>query len=238
MTILLLATTAGLAAFHTVIGVDHYLPFVALGRARKWTLRRALAVTALCGAAHVGASVVLGLGAIAVGLAIEELEWIDSARGGVASWLLIGFGFAYAVYGAWRALRTRTHRHAHVHADGTSHDHAHDHHGEHAHPHEDEHRREGAVGATTMWTLFVVFVLGPCETLVPLMTAPAIEHAWTTVALVVAVFGAVTVGAMLIMVALLHAGLSALRVSWSRYADMAAGLAVAASGLAVIAFDI
>lgn len=238
MTFLLLATTAGIAAFHTLIGVDHYLPFVALGRARRWTLRTTLAVTALCGAAHVGASVVLGLGAIAVGLAMEELEWIDTTRGGIASWLLIGFGFAYAAYGTWRLFRKRTHRHAHVHADGTAHDHDHDHEGEHAHPHTHEERREGAVGATTMWALFIVFVLGPCETLVPLMTAPAIEHAWTTVALVVGVFGAVTIVAMSIMVALLHAGLSAFRISWSRYADIAAGLAVAASGLAVIAFDI
>jgi hypothetical protein len=233
VTALLLATTAGLAAFHTVIGVDHYLPFVALGRARRWSLRTTLGVTALCGAGHVGASVVLGLGAIALGLAMEELAWIDGTRGDAASWLLVGFGVAYAAWSLWRLLRKRTHRHAYVGADGTTHEHDHD--GGHAHVHSE---RIGALAATSTWALFIVFVLGPCETLVPLMTAPAIEHAWSTVALVVGVFGAATIGAMLLMVALLHAGLSTFRLRWGRYAHVGAGLAVAASGLAVMAFGI
>lgn len=232
MTLLLVATTAAIAAFHTVIGVDHYLPFVALGRARRWSLGTTLGVTALCGAGHVSASVVLGLGAIALGLAMEELAWIDGARGDVASWLLVGFGVAYAAWSLWRIVRQRTHRHAH---GGTEHAHEREERGAQAHPHA---LATNALAATSTWALFIVFVLGPCETLVPLMTAPAIEHAWSTVALVVGVFGAVTIGAMLAMVALLHAGLSTLRVRFGRYAQVGAGLAVAASGLAVMAFGI
>jgi nickel/cobalt exporter len=56
----LAATAAGLGFIHTAIGVDHYLPFVALGRARRWSLSRTLLVTALCGAGHVAGSLLLG----------------------------------------------------------------------------------------------------------------------------------------------------------------------------------
>jgi hypothetical protein len=80
----------------------------------------------------------------------------------------------------------------------------------------------------------VVFVLGPCETLIPLMTAPGLVSDWSTVTAVVSVFGAVTVLAMLLMVGVLHAGLAGARLSFAgRYATVAAGLALAGSGLTV-----
>ena len=44
---LLLGTAVGIAALHTAVGVDHTLPFIALGRAQNWTLRKVLVVTAL-----------------------------------------------------------------------------------------------------------------------------------------------------------------------------------------------
>ena len=39
---LLLSTAAALALFHTLAGVDHSIPFIVLGRARGWSLRRTL----------------------------------------------------------------------------------------------------------------------------------------------------------------------------------------------------
>jgi len=85
--------------------------------------------------------------------------------------------------------------------------------------------------------LFVVFTLGPCETLVPLMMAPAAEGAWTTLLAVIAVFGAVTVATMLTLVTAgcLGAGLAP---EWSRaslrHADVLTGLTIAASGAVVM----
>ena len=48
-TTLFLGTTASLAIIHTFLGVDHSLPFVALARAREWSLTPTLFVTFLCG---------------------------------------------------------------------------------------------------------------------------------------------------------------------------------------------
>ena len=46
----LLGTTASLAALHAVLGVDHSLPFIVLGRARGWSLkaRRLLRILLAC----------------------------------------------------------------------------------------------------------------------------------------------------------------------------------------------
>ena len=39
---MLAGTAATLGLVHTVIGPDHYLPFIVIGRAREWTLRKTL----------------------------------------------------------------------------------------------------------------------------------------------------------------------------------------------------
>ncbi len=213
-TTLLLGATASLAVVHTLLGVDHSLPFVALGRARGWTLQRTLLVTAVCGAGHVASSVAIGALGVALGIATDALLWIESARGELAAALLIGFGLAYAAWAVWRRLRGRDGAHLHTAgADG------------------------GAPGAAriTPWALFIVFVLGPCEPLIPLMVVPGMAGDWLTVAAVVGVFGLLTVAVMLLAVAAASSGVGLMAGSRiSRHADVAAGLVVAASGAAVL----
>jgi nickel/cobalt exporter len=74
---IVLVTTAIFIGFvHTILGPDHYLPFVAMSKARNWKLRNTLAITALCGAGHVAASVVLGLAGLALGSLFIRVESI------------------------------------------------------------------------------------------------------------------------------------------------------------------
>lgn len=83
--------------------------------------------------------------------------------------------------------------------------------------------------------MFVIFAFGPCETLVPLMGAPALAQDWALVGLVAAVFGTVTIITMLAMTTALHAGLSLTRFRLAeRYEHCAAGAALATSGLAIV----
>ena len=223
----LVGLALSIAVVHTLIGVDHSLPFAILARARGWTLARTLGLTALCGLGHVLSSIALGLAGIGVGATLDGLVSIEASRGNLAAWLLIGFGIAYAAWSAVRLSRGRIHGHVHVHEDGSSHDHHHDHKGEHLHFH-------GA--RLTSWALFVIFVLGPCEPLIPLLMAPAAEGQAAAVALVATVFGVATIGTMCAVVAVLHAGLGLRRFpGLERHQNTLAGLAIAVSGLAVLA---
>ena len=45
-------TAASIGVVHTLLGPDHYLPFVALARTRRWSTARTAAVTAACGDAR------------------------------------------------------------------------------------------------------------------------------------------------------------------------------------------
>ena len=162
-----------------------------------------------------------------IGTTLDSLMWLESARGKLAAALLIGFGLMYAVWAGWRSLRGATHTHVHVHTDGTVHTHPHSHEGAHIHVHD-------AGRSFTPWALFVIFVFGPCEPLIPLMVVPAMSQSWVTLGAVVAVFGLLTVGTMVATVTVAYRGFGlADRLPLARYADLLAGLAVAASGAAV-----
>jgi nickel/cobalt exporter len=231
----LLGAAISIAAGHTVIGIDHSLPFIVLGRARGWSLARVLTVTGVCGVGHVLSSVLLGFAGIGIGVALERLEWIEATRGSIAAWLLIGFGALYAARAWVRLQRSKPHTHLHGHGHAHEHTHEHDHSApEHMHPHE-----AAGKSALTIWALFIVFAFGPCEPLIPLLMAPAALHNWAWVALVSLVFGAVTIAVMMAVVTVGYLGLSRVRLAWAeRHADLLAGVAIACSGLAIQVFGI
>ncbi len=133
--IALIGTAATVGVIHTLLGPDHYVPFIAMSRAGRWSVRKTMGVTLICGLAHVLSSVVLGIAGIAAGSALGLLSKIETARGEIAGWLLLGFGLAYTIWGLRRAIRNQPHTHVHAHADGTVHSHVHVHGDEHAHVH-------------------------------------------------------------------------------------------------------
>lgn len=230
---ILVAAAAMIGVLHTVIGPDHYVPFVAMAGARCWSLRRTLGITAVCGVGHVLGSVILGTLGIALGWAVGGLEWLEGIRGGVAAWLLLGFGLAYTAWGLRQAARNRPHTHWHSHADGTVHEHTHMHREAHAHAHEAK-VRQRRFRSVTPWVLFVIFVFGPCEALIPILMVPAAAESWWGVSLVVLVFGVVTVTTMLLAVTVGYLGISRLSLGrLERYSHALAGLTLVVCGLAL-----
>ena len=141
------------------------------------------------------------------------------------------FGIAYTAWGLRQAHRNRPHSHWHHHDDGTVHDHVHDHHGAHAHAHE-----AGARGnrSLTPWVLFSIFVLGPCEPLIPLLMYPAAQGSWWQVAGVSTVFGLATLATMCAVVAVAWIGVSKVAFGrLERFSHALAGIALVACGLAI-----
>jgi nickel/cobalt transporter (NicO) family protein len=222
-------TAATLGFFHTLLGPDHYLPFIMIAWARKWSGFKTMMVTILCGIGHVGSSVILGLVGVAIGIAVNKLQWFESVRGNIAAWLMIGFGVAYLIWGLRCAYRNRPHKHAHFHMPDLEHEHSHDHHSEHVHVH--DHPEKANI---TPWVLFIVFAFGPCEPLIPLIMYPAAKNNMFDMFMVTAVFASVTIGTMLTVVALGRRGVSFLNFgSMQRYSHAIAGAAILMCGLAI-----
>ena len=249
---LLAGTAAGLGLVHTVIGPDHYLPFIVIGRARNWTLRKTLLVSFFAGLGHILSSVVLGFVGVALGIAVARLEGVESARGAIAAWLLVGFGLAYFIWGLRRAWRGKPHTHPHLHdheedhvhphgPDLGPHDPAHVHVHQHAHTHTHElaehahlHGEVPRKANITPWVLFTIFVFGPCEPLIPLVMYPAARHSTAGVVLVAGAFGLVTIATMLAIIAAVSFGASFVKLGkLERYSHALAGLMIFVSGLVV-----
>jgi nickel/cobalt exporter len=230
-------TAASLGFMHTLLGPDHYLPFVVLSKARKWSKIKTIWITILCGIGHVGSSVLIGFIGIAAGVALSKLEAFESFRGNIAGWLFIGFGLAYAVWGLRRAFKNKPHTHAHFHLNGKKHVHEHTHFVEHTHLHTDEkteNNEKVEYKNLTPWILFVIFVFGPCEPLIPLLMFPALQHSVVGVVSVTAVFSLVTIATMTTIVLLTTTGISFVKLEkLEKYTHVLAGSAIFFSGIAI-----
>jgi sulfite exporter TauE/SafE len=228
--IIVLAGTAAIIGFvHTVLGPDHYLPFIAMSKARGWSGKRTAIVTALCGLGHVMGSIILGFFGIFLGTAVFKLESLESIRGDLAGWLLIAFGFTYLLWGIRRAVRGKPHEHKHLHVDGESHSHTHSHLAAHSHVH-----AGGRSDSLTPWVLFTIFVLGPCEPLIPLIMYPAAKSSVTAVTAVALIFSLTTIATMLACVMASHFGLSKITFPHAeRYSHATAGLTILLCGGAI-----
>ena len=226
--LILSGTAAVIALVHTLIGPDHYLPFIVMSKAWRWSLPKTTLITFLCGVGHILSSVALGIIGVAVGIAVFKLQAIESFRGDVAAWLLIAFGFTYLVWGLHRAYRSKKHEHLHEHDDAPPHTHEHNHLFGHTHVHLKD------APNMTPWVLFTIFVFGPCEPLIPLVMYPAAKHSAGGVVIVACIFGAVTIATMMTIVLLSYFGLSKLSTEkLGRYSHASAGLAILLCGLAI-----
>ncbi|MBL9208205.1 MAG: sulfite exporter TauE/SafE family protein [Opitutaceae bacterium] len=218
----LTVNAAVVALVHTAIGPDHYLPFIVLAKSRNWSLAKTAWITFACGVGHVASSVILGMVGYAVGASLHRLEWIESVRGGIAAWCLIGFGTLYAAWGLWRLQRNSP--------DGHSHDHL-----IRLHAYDHVHNpRTGEEVSMTPWILFIIFAFGPCEPLIPLFIYPAATSGWTGAWIVAVTFSIVTIGAMLAIVLAAQAGLAWLPTRrFARYSHVIAGSTIALAGGAI-----
>lgn len=211
-TCILCLTAASIGTGHTLLGPDHFIPFVAMSRAGDWSAQRTLLVTACCGLGHVAGSVLIGLVGLALGTVAMTFEAVESLRGDMAAWMLIAFGIAYLAWGIVQAGRSATH--VHRHARGASN-----------------------IGPDS-WTprfLFLVFVFGPCEPLIPLLIHPAAMASPWAVAGVVSAFTFATVATMVLTVMLMRRGMTFLHLPQSsRCGHAFAGLAILICGALVM----
>jgi len=223
---ILLVAAVTVACLHTVTGPDHYLPFIALSRSRGWSLGKTVFWTVVCGCGHVWSSVALGLGGAAIGWSLSKVKGLENIRGGVAGWAMLGFGLVYGIWGLVRARQNRRHKHFDVYDDGSVY--VYDHrHGEVVRP--------GDRHVVTPWVLFIVFVLGPCEPMIPLLYFPAAKASWGGMLLLIGVYTVCTLGTMAGMVVSGYYGLRSLSMDrMERYVHALGGLTLLVCGAGMV----
>lgn len=221
----LMVAAITVACLHTLTGPDHYLPFVALSKSRNWSFSKTIFLTIICGCGHVWSSVLLGLGGAAVGWSLSKIKLFENVRGGIAGWALLGFGLAYGIWGLIKAKQNKPHKHFDIYDNDV---YVYEHkHGEPVAP-KDRH-------AVTPWVMFVIFVLGPCEPMIPLLYFPAAKNSWSGMLLLIIVYTIFTLAAMIVMVTAGYYGFSFLKTEkLERYIHALGGLTIFICGAGMV----
>ncbi|GAB4181163.1 MAG: hypothetical protein Kow00108_17820 [Calditrichia bacterium] len=211
-------TAISVAFLHTVLGPDHYLPFIVLSKARGWSAAKTYWITILCGVGHVLSSIVLGLIGIFFGVAIQKLTSIEAYRGDIASWLIIIFGLGYFIWGIIHSRKKAAHHHL-LNVNG-----------HHIH---NEDLESGNINITP-WVLFIIFVLGPCEPLIPLFIYPAAHGSMLDVVMVTGIFSIITISTMLGLVIAGRKGLELISFKkLQQYMHAVAGMVIFLCGISI-----
>ena len=223
---LLMVSAITISFLHTLAGPDHYLPFVALSKARGWSMGKTIFWTVVCGCGHVWSSVLLGLGGAALGWSLTKISWLEEVRGGLAGWLLLVFGLVYAIWGILRARQNSSHKHFDQQEDGSLYVFEHRH-GEAVAPRE-RHK-------VTPWVMFLIFLLGPCEPMIPLLSFPAAKHSVQSMLLLILVYTLFTLLTMVVMVGLGIYGFRFFKTEkLERYMHALGGLTILTCGVGMV----
>ena len=203
--ITLYITAISLGFIHTILGPDHYAPFIALSKARDWNANKTFWITFVCGLGHILSSVILGFIGISFGLAVNKLEIFEATRAGIASWFLICFGLVYFAWGLKRAFDKKH-----------------------------SHKPFSTKGNLTFWAIFIIFVLGPCEPLIPILIYPAAKGSIVHAIGVALAFGGATLITMLSVVMLSYKGFGKFSFAgMERFSHAIAGFIVFMCGFSV-----
>lgn len=205
----LLSLVAGgfAAAFLHAALPTHWLPFVLVGRAQRWSLTKNLLAVSAAGLAHIASTAVVGSLIVAAGLALDGL--VAGFLPHLSAVLLFAFGGFYLIKSAIQRP---------VMAGGPALDLA-----------------EPTVShAAAFWGLVAVMALSPGEVLLPIYMSSAQEGVGA-LALLTLAFALGTILGMATFTTLARAGASVLRLErWARYEGAILGLALIAIGLVIV----
>ncbi len=171
-------------------------------------------------------NVVLGLAGAALGCSLSEISWLQNVRGGIAGWAMFSIGIIYIIYAFIQLKQNKLHKHFDVYDGGDMYVYEHQH-GIAVLPSE---KRK-----VTPWVMFIVFVLGPCEPLIPLLSFPAARHSFFGITLLVALFTFFTLLIMVTMVLLGYYGISVFKpVKMEKYVHVLAGCVIMLCGAGMV----
>ncbi len=195
------------AAFLHAALPTHWLPFVLVGRAQRWSLGRVMAVAVTAGLAHIASTALVGSLIVAAGLALNA--WIGGLLPHLSAALLFVFGAFYLARASLQKPITATGPEAEVPEPAVS-------------------------DRAAFWGLVLMMAVTPGEVLLPIYLSSATEGVMA-LALLTLSFAAGTVLGMTLLAALASAGYSILRLErWARYEGAILGVALILIGLLVM----
>lgn len=161
-----------------------------------------------------------------LGWQLNKISWFQDLRGNFSGWALLTFGCIYLIYGIVQAVRNKPHKHFDVMGDDVY---------VYEHNHSEIVMPQKRIKVTPL-VLFMIFVMGPSEPLIPLLFYSGVKHSTSEIAVLVISFTTTTVLTMLGMVLLGRYGYSTLfnTEKLERYMGMVSGAVVTVCGIGMV----
>ncbi|MFC5373034.1 hypothetical protein ACFPIF_10745 [Brevundimonas faecalis] len=195
------------AAFLHAALPTHWLPFVLVGRAQRWSLGRVMGAAVAAGLGHILSTALVGSLIVAAGIALNT--WIDGVLPHLSAALLFLFGAFYLARASLRKPVTALGPEVEVPEPAVS-------------------------DRAAFWGLVLMMAVTPGEVLLPIYLSSATEGV-VALGLLTLSFAAGTVLGMTLLAALASAGYSILRLErWARYEGAILGVALIVIGLLVM----
>jgi hypothetical protein len=195
------------AAFLHAALPTHWLPFVLVGRAQRWSLMRVMTVAVTAGLAHIASTALVGSLIVAAGLALNA--WIGGLLPHLSAALLFILGAFYLARASLQKPITATGPEA-------------------------EQPEPAVSDRAAFWGLVLMMAVTPGEVLLPIYLSSATEGVMA-LALLTLAFATGTVLGMTLLAALASAGYSILRLErWARYEGGILGVALILIGFLVM----
>ena len=210
----------GSALLHALFPT-HWLPFVLVGRAQGWTLRRVLATASVAATGHIAFTTLVGLMILGAGELLGH--WSRSFLHYGAALVLFGFGGFYLMRAFQRRAVTA---HAHAHLGGGA--------------YRDLDEGQTPVRASdraAFWGLVSLLALSPGEVLLSFYLTDA-PHSWAGLTLLSVVFLAGTLVGMVGLISLSWVGLARFKLErLVRYDSAILGGVLILLGIAVLVLE-
>jgi len=215
---ILLSTAISIGVIHTITGPDHYVPFIVMAKSKGWTWKKTSLVTILCGLGHVSSSILIGVVGILFGVGLAKLEMFENLRGSIAGWLFIIIGLLYIIFGI---IKNITHQKKHTDRLPKFLTH------------------ENSNKKISPWSLFLIFVFGPCEVLIPMLMYPAAHENNTAIMLVSITFSIATLVTMLAIV--LPLSILPIKTPFKnlhKYSNLIIGITLLSCGISIVFLEL
>ena len=184
----------------------HWLPFVLVGRAQRWSLAQILGAVAAAGLAHIAVTALAGALIVAAGIALDN--WVSGLLPHLSAGLLFLFGAFYLFRAIVRGPKLAGGSQVDLPQPTVSH-------------------------AAAFGGLVALMAVSPGEVLLPFYLNQATDGL-VVLSLLTLAFAVGTVLGMAVFTVLARAGYSVLRLErWARYEGAVLGLALIAVGLLV-----
>ncbi len=228
------ATGFTVAFFHAAIPT-HWLPFVLVARARKWSRGKTLAVTSLAGMGHVLLTSLLGMVIAFLGFQLDE------RFGEIFPWIAGGLLIAFSATYFWRQITGRGI--VHHHPPGSAHLAGAQCGQEHGHSHWDEEMEGSPLVSRSAgdWAaisgLFVMLTLSPCEGFLPVYLS-GVQFGWKGFWVLSAILAVATLAGMALFTWFALLGFERFRVkAFERYEAGLLGALFLVLGVLVIVLE-